>query len=871
MQYSIEKITTLIGARRIGQTDAQIGWLLTDSRSLCFPEETLFFALSSSRNDGHKYIPDLYRRGVRNFVVENKSLTSHLSSLTAYQDANFLVVPSPLAALQRLAERHRDEFDIPIIGITGSNGKTMVKEWLYQLLLPSQKIVRSPRSYNSQIGVPLSVWLLNEQTEVGIFEAGISQPGEMYALRDIIQPTIGVLTSLGPAHQENFRSMEEKCMEKLELMHDTEAMVYCSDNDIVSRCIRRMQYKGEKIAWSLCDENVAFFVKQVESGKGKEESRITYIYQGEENCYTIPFIDEASIENSITCAAVVLRLGLTPAQLADRMPRLEPVAMRLEVKQGQHGCILINDSYNSDINSLDIALDFMQRRQVPPPELGGVRGGLNKTLILSDMFQTGTSPEALYTQVSDLCVKRGIDKFIGIGPELSAQADRIHIADKRFFADVNHFLASCTFNDLHDELILLKGARPFGFDKITEQLEQKVHETILEVNLNAVVENLNYYRSFLKLETKMVCMIKADAYGAGAVEIAKTLQDQRVDYLAVAVADEGVTLRKAGITANIMIMNPEMTAFKTMFDYDLEPEVYSFRLMDALIKAARKEGITGWPVHIKLDTGMHRLGFDPIQDIDEVIDRLKHQNAIIPRSVFSHFVGSDSDDFDAFSARQFELFEQGSQKLQSAFSHKILRHMDNSAGIEHFPERQMDMCRLGLGLYGVDPYNSLRFTVDGLQMITSTDIEGHASKSSVNSKPSTVNNKLRCVSTLKTTILQLRHVPAGETVGYSRKGKIERDSVIAAIPIGYADGLNRHLGNRHGYCLVHGQKAEYVGNICMDVAMIDVTDIPCQEGDQVEIFGEHLPVTVLSDVIDTIPYEVLTAVSNRVKRVYFQD
>lgn len=830
--YSIEKITTLIGARRIGSADAQIGWLLTDSRSLCFPEETLFFALTSARNNGHRYITDLYRRGVRNFVVDAKGILENIpSGVETMPDANFLVVPSPLAALQRLAERHRDEFDIPIIGITGSNGKTMVKEWLYQLLLPSQKIVRSPRSYNSQIGVPLSVWLLNEQTEVGIFEAGISQPGEMYALRDIIQPTIGVLTSLGSAHQENFRSMEEKCMEKLELMHDTEAMVYCSDNDIVSRCIRRMQYKGEKIAWSQCDENVAFFVKNTASVP--PSTRITYVWQDEENCYSIPFIDEASIENSITCAAVALHLGLTPAQLAERMPRLEPVAMRLEVKQGQRGCILINDSYNSDINSLDIALDFMQRR-----EDSSVRKGLDKTLVLSDIFQTGTSPEALYAQVSDLCLKRGVSKFIGIGPELTAQADRIKVADKQFYADVDHFLASKAIANLRNELILLKGARPFGFDRITEQLEQKVHETILEVNLNAVVENLNYYRSFLKPETKMVCMIKADAYGAGAVEIAKTLQDHRVDYLAVAVADEGVTLRKAGITANIMIMNPEMTAFKTMFDYDLEPEVYSFRLMDALIKAARKEGITGWPVHIKLDTGMHRLGFDPIHDIDEVIDRLKHQNAIIPRSVFSHFVGSDSDDFDAFSAHQFELFEQGSQKLQSAYSHKILRHMDNSAGIEHFPERQMDMCRLGLGLYGVDPRD---------------------------------NRILHTVSTLKTTILQLRHVPAGDTVGYSRKGKIERDSVIAAIPIGYADGLNRHLGNRHGYCLVRGQKAEYVGNICMDVAMIDVTDVPCQEGDPVEIFGEHLPVTVLSDEIDTIPYEVLTAVSNRVKRVYFQD
>ena len=829
MKYSIEKITTLIGARRIGEVDAQIGWLLTDSRSLCFPEETLFFALKSARNDGHKYIEDLYRRGVRNFVVEAKGVLEFCTSGTEHMpDANFLIVPSPLAALQRLAERHRDEFNVPIVGITGSNGKTMVKEWLYQLLLPSQKIVRSPRSYNSQIGVPLSVWLLNERTEIGIFEAGISQPGEMMALRDIIQPTIGVLTSLGAAHQENFRSMEEKCLEKLELMHDTEAMVYCSDNDVVSRCIRRMQYRGEKIAWSQCDEQASFFVKNIEN-KG-QTTRITYIWQQEENTYTIPFIDEASIEDTITCAVVALRLGLTPGQLADRMPKLEPVAMRLEVKEGQRGCLLINDSYNSDINSLDIALDFMNRRES--------KRMLKKTLILSDMFQTGTTSEALYAQVSDLAVKRGIEKFIGIGPELMAQADKIQVSDKQFFADVPHFLSSDAFAALHNELILLKGARPFGFDQITEQLEQKVHETILEVNLNAVVDNLNYFRSFLHPDTKMVCMIKADAYGAGAVEIAKTLQDHRVDYLAVAVADEGVTLRKAGITANIMIMNPEMTAFKTMFDYDLEPEVYSFRLLDALVKAARKEGITGWPVHIKFDTGMHRLGFDPVDDIFKLIDRLKHQNAIIPRSVFSHFVGSDSDGFDEFSARQFALFEEGSQQLQAAFSHKILRHMDNSAGIEHFPERQMDMCRLGIGLYGVDPRN---------------------------------NRMLSTVSTLKTTILQMRHVPAGETVGYSRKGKIERDSVIAAIPIGYADGLNRGLGNRRCYCLVNGQKAEYVGNICMDVAMIDVTDIPCLEGDQVEIFGEHLPVTELSDVLGTIPYEVLTGVSNRVKRVYFQD
>ena len=819
MTYTIEKVATLIGARRYGEHETTVGWLLTDSRSLCFPEQTLFFALRSKRNDGHKFIDELYRRGVRSFVVEQEPADYQ----TVYPDANFLKVPSPLAALQRLAERHRDEFDIPVVGITGSNGKTWVKEWLHQILMPTMKVTRSPKSYNSQIGVPLSVWLLNEQTQVALFEAGISEPGEMLALHDIIQPTIGVLTSLGSAHQENFRNMDEKCMEKLQLFRDTEVIIYPSDDDTVSRCVRRSQYQGERIGWSRYSEKAPMYVKT-------EGRKVSYIYKGVEGSYEIPFIDEASIENSITCAIVALYLGMSPEDLAERMAKLEPIAMRLEVKDGQRGLTLINDSYNSDVNSLDIALDFMNRR--PDQE------GKCKTLILSDIYQSGETPSELYREVSDLLRKRGIDRFVGIGPEIMAQAAQFTVGQKWFFANVDEFLQSSVFRNMHDEIVLLKGARPFGFEHISELLEQKVHETILEVDLNAVVENLNHYRSFMKPETKIVCMIKADAYGAGAVEIAKTLQDHRVDYLAVAVADEGVTLRKAGITQNIIVMNPEMSSFKTLFDYDLEPEVYSFRLMDALIQAARKEGITGWPVHLKLDTGMHRLGFDPRHDIDQLIDRLKHQTAIIPRSVFSHFVGSDSDDFDNFSAHQFELFNEGSKKIQAAFSHKILRHMDNSAGIEHFPERQMDMCRLGIGLYGVDPRT---------------------------------NGILSTVSTLKTTILQLRHVPKEETVGYSRKGKLERDSVIAAIPIGYADGLNRKLGNRHCYCLVNGQKAEYVGNICMDVALIDVTDIPCQEGDSVEIFGKNLPVTVLSDVLETIPYEVLTSVSNRVKRVYYQD
>lgn len=824
MLYSIEKITTLIGARRYGSADGNIRWILTDSRSVCFPEETLFFAIRSERNDGHKYIADLYRRGVRNFVVDE--LPEGYSE--AYADANFLKVPHPVEALQRLAERHRDEFDIPIVGITGSNGKTVVKEWLYQLLSPGMVVTRSPRSYNSQIGVPLSVWLLDERSQIGVFEAGISQKGEMQALRAIIQPTIGVLTNLGTAHQENFSSMEEKCLEKLKLFHDTKAIVYPWDDKTVRSCIARYDYKGEQLAWSMKDPAAKMYVKSVE--KNGTSTTISYVFDGNEGRYTLPFIDDASVANSVICAAIALHLGLTTEQIAGRMPDIEPVAMRLEVKEGQHGCTLINDSYNSDINSLDIALDFMSRR----PD----HAGRKRTLILSDIYQSGKSGEALYREVSDLARTRGVQKFIGIGPEISANADAIDIQEKHFFADCHEFIASPEFSALHDEVILLKGARRFSFDLLTELLEQKVHETILEVNLGALVKNLNYFRSYMKPTTKLVCMVKADAYGAGAVEVAKTLQDHRVDYLAVAVADEGVTLRRNGITANIMIMNPEMTAFKTMFDYKLEPEVYSFRLLDALVKAAQKEGITGYPVHIKLDTGMHRLGFNPQTDIDELISRLKQQNAVIPRSVFSHFVGSDSDDFDNFSAHQFALFKEGSDKLQAAFSHKILRHMDNSAGIEHFPERQLDMCRLGLGLYGIDSRDN-----------------------------SVINN----VCTLKTTILQIHPVPKDETVGYSRKGILTRDSLIGAIPIGYADGLNRLLGCGRCYCLVNGKKAPYVGNICMDVAMIDVTDIDCKEGDSVEIFGDNLPVPVLSDVMGTIPYEVLTSISGRVKRVYYQD
>lgn len=825
MTYTIERVATLIGAQRLGHAEARISFVLTDSRSLCFPEETLFFALRSNRNDGHHYISELYRRGVRCFVVEEVPT----QATNQFGDANFLVVSSTLQALQCLAQRHRETFNIPVVGITGSNGKTMVKEWLYQLLSPQMVITRSPRSYNSQIGVPLSVWLLNSHSQLGVFEAGISQKGEMQALHNIIRPTIAVLTNIGSAHEENFSSAEEKCREKLRLFKGAQVMVYNADDEMVTRLLNETEHKGERLAWSVKNHDAAMRITKID--KQPTHTTIHYIYKGgEPNCFSLPFIDDASVCNSIICATVGLHLGLDASTLNLRMSKLEPVAMRLEVKEGLNGCTLINDSYNSDINSLNIALDFMNRR----PD----HNGQKRTLVLSDILQSGLPDKELYQEVSNLAEQRGVQKFIGIGPKICTNNACIALAERYFFNSVADFIRSDVFKTLHNEVVLLKGARSFGFDQLTEQMVKKVHETTLEVNLNAMVNNLNYYRSLMHPNTKLVCMIKADGYGAGAVEIAKTLQDHRADYLAVAVADEGATLRRNGITSNIMVMNPEMTAFKTIFDYDLEPEVYSFRLLEALIKAAEKEGITGFPVHIKLDTGMHRLGFDPDKDMPHLIERLHNQNALIPKSVFSHFAGADADEFDAFSQSQFERFDAGSKMLQAAFEHHILRHIDNSAGIEHFPQRQLDMCRLGLGLYGINPRNN-----------------------------AIINN----VSTLRTTILQMREVKAGDTVGYSRRGTIEHNSVIAAIPIGYADGLNRKLGNRNGYCLVNNQPAQYVGNICMDVAMIDVTGIDCHEGDSVEIFGDNLPVTELSNVLQTIPYEVLTGISNRVNRVYFQD
>ncbi len=822
MNYTAGKIASVIGASVTGRGDDTIEFLLTDSRSLCFPEETLFFALKTPRADGAAYIPELVSRGVRNFVV------GAVPPDVPAADVTFLIVPDVGAALRRLAAYHRRRLDVPVVGITGSNGKTIVKEWLYQLLSPGKNVTRSPRSYNSQIGVPLSVWLADESTQIALFEAGISEPGEMGALEEIIRPTLGVFTFLGAAHQEHFPSLQQKCVEKLSLFRNAETVIAPGDDLVVRRSLASARIKGRVLTWSASDENSALYVLGTEKGDGS--TLVRYRYAEGEWEYRIPFDSDAAVENSLTCALTALQLGLSPDDLKGRMPLLEPVDMRLDVVEGRRGLTIVNDFYNSDINSLTIALDFMRRR--------AEGGGREKIVVLSDMLQTGADKRELYKKVNGLLSACGVDSFIGIGDDLCLAADLFTQKEKRFFHTVAAFLSDESFRSMGDGVVLLKGARRFGFERIEERLVEKVHETKLEVSLSAIAANLAFFRSRMKPETKITCMIKAEAYGAGAAEVARTLQENRVDYLAVAVADEGAELRRSGITASIIVMNPEMTSFKTLFDYDLEPEVYSFRLLDALIESARRDGVRGFPCHVKFDTGMRRLGFDPEKDTEELVRRLAGQKEIIPRSVFSHFAGADSGDFDAFTRRQFGLFDAASRRLQSAFRHRILRHICNSAGILAFPEYHLDMCRLGIGLYGINP-------LDG----------------------SVINN----VSTLRTVILQIRDVPAGESVGYSRRTVLNRDSRIADLPIGYADGLDRRLGNRGAWCLVNGQKAEYVGNICMDVCMIDVTDIDCREGDCAEIFSRDLPVTLLASKLGTIPYEILTGVSDRVKRVYYRE
>jgi alanine racemase len=797
-----------------------INYLLTDSRKLIIPQYSLFFAIKGERHDGHRFIQELYNKGVRQFVVEY----SHGLDLAAMAEASILNVKSSIWALQQAAAYHREQFHIPVLGITGSNGKTIVKEWLATLLGRQYNIIRSPKSYNSQIGVPLSVWQMNDTHTLGIFEAGISKPGEMARLAEVIKPTIGLFTNIGTAHDEGFGNTIQKVNEKLLLFTNSHTLIYCLDHQVIHNELAYFRQSAQQtFTWSRREPNADVCLSHVGQEHGQS---LLYIRFGENDLqFQVPFVDDVSLENVMHCITAMLYFGLDVTEIQSRLRMLQPVSMRLELKEGINGCYLIDDTYNNDLAGLTMGLDFLNLQQQRA----------TKTVILSDVLETGLPERELYEHIGHLLKTKGVHRLIGIGEVISRNKQYFSPVSE-FFPDTADFLKQAIANKFSHQLVFIKGARPFEFERIVHKLLQKTHGTVLEINLEALSHNLNYYKSKLHNQTKIMVMVKAFAYGSGSAEIASLLQFHRVDYLAVAYADEGVVLRENGIHLPIMVMNPSPQTFDKLLSYRLEPELYSFSILHQFIQYLQDTGQQS-PVHIKLDTGMHRLGFES-QDMARLIEVLKTHKDITVASMFSHLAAADEEEYNYFSTQQMDKFKEMSRAIEQELGYSPIKHILNSAGIVRFPQYQLDMVRLGIGLYGVESTNQEQAL-------------------------------LETVGTLKTTISQIKHVSAGDTVGYSRKGKVSRDSRIATIAIGYADGFDRRLSNGVGKVWINGKLAPLIGNVCMDMCMVDITDVPAEEGDEVIVFGKQHPISEMAGQMGTIPYEILTSVSERVKRVFY--
>jgi Alr-MurF fusion protein len=825
--YTIAEIEKIINGHFLSSKNdtAVIEHLLIDSRKLLFPSTTLFFPIAGPRRQGKAFVKELYDKGVRNFVVDD----TFIFLPQDYGGANIIVVQNVLAALQQLVAHHRRQFNIPVIGITGSNGKTIVKEWLHQLLHHDYNIVRSPKSYNSQIGVPLSVWQINAANNLGIFEAGISMPHEMERIEKIIQPTIGIFTNIGEAHSEGFNSITDKVNEKVNLFTNTATIIYCKDESIIDEALTALQQKNKNtlFGWGL-KEGAALYITTIQVQPFN--TVIKGLYKEKKISISIPFTNDAAIKNAITCWCVLLHLQITDELISERMLQLKPVEMRLELKEGINSCSVINDSYSADITSLSIALDFLQQQQQHT----------KRTVILSDILQSGKNNAALYQEVADILQQKNINRLIGIGTEIIKHSNYFAaIKETVFFNSTTEFKQQFPALHFYNETILLKGARVFEFEQISHLLEQKSHQTVLEINLNAITHNLKAYQQQLQPGVKLMAMVKAFSYGSGSFEIANLLQFQKVDYLAVAYADEGVELRKAGIALPIMVMNVEESTFDLLVQHNLEPELFSFGMLNEFENYLQQNGVSNFPVHIKLDTGMHRLGFEAA-DIDALCKRLLNNNAFKIQSVFSHLAASDSTVHDEFTKLQAAAFNTACIKISAVINYTFIKHIANTSAIHRHKNLQLHMVRLGIGLYGVDSNKIMQ-------------------------------QQLKNVSTLKTTISQIKKVKAGESIGYSRKGIAEKDSVIATVRIGYADGYPRSLSNGIGNMLVNGKLAPVIGNVCMDMTMLDITGINADEGDDVIVFGEKLSVSELAKWSSTIPYEILTGISQRVKRVYYEE
>ena len=814
MILTIRNIVSIIKAQWVGQNEtAIVDSISIDSRSLQNDENTLFFALYGPNHDGHLFIEELIAKGVSHFVVRKIPEGLELK-------AKFLIVEDTLDALQKFAAYYRSQFDFPIIGITGSNGKTIIKEWLNFLLSPDYNIIRSPKSYNSQVGVPLSILGINEKHNLGIFEAGISQMHEMDKLQKIIQPTIGILSNIGSAHDEGFSSVAEKIKEKLKLFISVNVLILNKNKTICAF----INPKIKQFSWCSDDKSADVFITKKNIG---EVTELHVTYREDTFPITIPFQDQASIENAIHCMMVMLYFGYNHNVIQARMALLYPVEMRLKVKNGIYNCTLIDDSYSSDFQSLKIALDFLENQKQHK----------KKTLILSDIFQSGLGNEELYSLVSQLIISNKINRVIGIGETITQYKNKF--INCITFKNVSDFTNAFEKLNFENETILIKGARNFHFEEIVSMLEEKTHETVLEINLNAISHNLTFYKSKLDPKTKMMVMVKAFGYGNGGFEIAKLLEHHKVDYLGVAFADEGISLKNAGIRVPIMVLNPETTSFTAIIQHHLEPEIYSVKGLKAFLKIAEQKKLKHFPIHIKIDTGMHRLGFEE-DNLDDLNQILKGNETVQIKSILSHMATSDDLNHDAFSKSQIALFEKLSTQIQTELNIKPILHILNTSGISNYPEAQYDMVRLGLGLYGI-----------------SNDEEEQ--------------KELENVGTLKSVISQIRTIDKGESLGYGRRFIADRSTKVATIPIGYADGISRSWGNGVGYVTINGKQAKIIGSICMDMLMVDVTYIDCKEGNTVIVFGENPTVPFMAKELNTIPYEILTSISQRVKRVFFRE
>ncbi|MBA4321412.1 MAG: bifunctional UDP-N-acetylmuramoyl-tripeptide:D-alanyl-D-alanine ligase/alanine racemase [Odoribacter sp.] len=820
VKFSTSDIAGIVHGNLYGSPALYVIELLTDSRLFNFSEGVAFVAIRGVNRDGHIFINQLYKRGVRVFIVEVIP-----ADFDDYQGSAFIEVQNATEALQYLAAYKRKQFTGTVIAVTGSAGKTIVKEWLADIMTLAMPVVRSPKSYNSQVGVPLSVWKLNPAYKAGIIEAGISLPGEMDKLQKVINPDIGVITNIGDAHQENFPDLKTKAAEKIKLFSDASSIVYCRDQKLIHKLISgNRSFKTKKlVGWSFKNKSAAVYIRKKTSSAGKTEVEIKF--NGEEMQFMIPFADRASVENAISAASVCLTFGIDPEIIRTGLAGLVSVAMRMELKSGINGCQLIEDYYNSDPGSLGMAMEYLRSQN-----------SRKTTLILSDFVQSGRDEKELYSEVATLINQTGIEKFIGVGKALHDNSVKFK-EGSRFFYSTDEFVNNFNPADFRNETILLKGARVYEFEKISKLLEQQVHQTVLEINLDAVTHNLNEFRRHLSNTTRIMAMVKAFAYGAGSSEIAGLLEYHRVDYLAVAYADEGVELRKAGVSLPVMVMNPESSAFDLIIRYNLEPEIFSIPLLRIFANIASRHCLVDFPVHIKIDSGMHRLGFMP-DETDELISLLKASERLKVISVFSHLAASEDPGFDSFTQMQVRVFMKAASIIQSALGYPVMRHILNSSGISRFPEYQFDMVRPGIGIYGIGKFG---------------------------------NFNLRSAGRFITRISQVKQIPAGEPVGYGCTDVSDQDRFIAILPVGYADGLNRKLGNRNGSLFIKNRRVPLIGNVCMDMCMADVTALQVKEGDEAEIFGENIRVEEIAEKCGTIPYEILTSIPARVKRVFYRE